>query len=95
MPKCGKVYALILSLLPVCGLLLSLDFAGRAAAADIEELPAAHWRLSQNSSQACAERCIATCRAAKADCSASKDGDACRAQFQICARRCVVTCSTR
>lgn len=70
--------------------------AERAAAADVQEKPAARWRMSEYSSRSCAEDCIAQCRAAKAQCSTAKErADECRAQFQICARRCVVACSAR
>jgi hypothetical protein len=96
MPKLIAQYCLLLILLPI---LSAPGFDrivfGVAAAADIQEHPAAKLRLSQRSDQECIDKCIAECRADKSECSGGKgSNDACRARFQICARRCVVSCGS-
>ena len=72
--------------------------AGPAGAADIEEDPAAAFRLSRQASRVCTDGCIAGCRTDRTDCKDGRTGEGqenCRAQFQICARRCVVSCSPK
>jgi hypothetical protein len=72
--------------------------ANPAGAADIEEDPAAAFRLSQKSSRSCTESCMAQCRAERTDCREGKtddNNDNCPAQFQICVRRCVISCSPK
>jgi hypothetical protein len=72
-------------------------FANPADAADMEEDPAAAFRLLQKSSRSCTESCMAECRVDRADCAEQKTDDeqSCRARFQICVRRCVVACSPK
>jgi hypothetical protein len=72
--------------------------ANPAGAADIEQVPAASLRMSQESGRSCTERCMADCRAAREGCregKADSENNKCPAQFQICARRCVVSCGPK
>jgi hypothetical protein len=72
--------------------------ASPAGAADIEEDPAAAYRLSREASRVCTDGCMGRCRTDRTDCKDGKTGEDtenCPAQFQICARRCVVSCSPK
>jgi hypothetical protein len=62
----------------------------KPGAAQIAPAAGRRFRLAEGSNRACAESCVAQCRAAQQSCSG--DAASCRAQFQICARRCVVSC---
>ena len=72
---------------------LALAQAMPVAAMQGKEARATDLRLAQSGDRACAERCVAQCRAALAQCESAGNSN-CRAQFQICARRCVVTCGS-
>jgi hypothetical protein len=72
---------------------LALAMAMPVAAMQGKEAHATDLRLAQSGDRACAERCVAQCRAALAQCESAGNSN-CRTQFQICARRCVVTCGS-